>query len=89
MCEKPIKEILEDLISFRDYSGSRMDIYAHNLMTLYFQSKLQGEQDAFLKLFAQAEAKNKFLVHVSPHGDDDPFDDYFVKDLIIKDEPEY
>jgi len=66
-----------------------MDSYAQDLMTFYFQSRLHGEEESFLKLLELAEAQNKFIVHVSPHGDDDPFDDYFVKDLIIKDEPEY
>lgn len=77
------KQIMKDYISSRDHSGSKMDSYAQSLTTFYFQSRLQGEQEAFLALLV--EAQNKFLVHVSPFDEGVPYDDYMVKDLRIAD----
>ena len=74
------EEIYNDLISKRDYSGSKADEYAQFLVTLFFHLK---EEELF-PLLEKAHAENKTLALKSSAEDSTVLvDEYTIEDITL------
>ena len=80
--------ILEYYLNQRDFTGSKMDVYAQDLTTFHFYSQINGEEESFLNLLEQAFNQGKYIIHVSPYEEDVLYDNYCLDNLTLSDSPE-
>lgn len=74
------EEIYNDLISKRDYSGSKADQYAQFLVTLFFHIK---EEELF-PLLEKASTENKTLSLKQEVSDSNVLiDQYTIEDIVL------